>query len=474
MSSGSPQRGAAELKQREGFLNGVSWSLFEETLVSAGMLKGPPEHRAHDEGRVLAMLVLTAIHDIMKVEELLPVVDAKVGGFSGYKAGEKISDHDSALGYILQHVPDALPSYFGLPKEQQAPVKFTQCSMEYNMGWLVQAEAPPGPLFGKFRQIIRDGGASPADVSFYFVHWLTDLAGAEPCPIEGCEKFVLKFPQRVLTSFLGSFDYVKRLESQTESQVFEEYLQWRWRDHSPPKEPGKGSVAQLRLAVMATGHAEEVLDAYERLPEAARDVLDAELARTGCRGQTYTLEHGPGRPGGPAFLVYYGPALLQKHMTGGHLYAALMVLSEVLKQARSLWPLEESAADISVTVRIDSIKDADLDALVSLPVGQCWALHRTNAKEAAVKKLILMGEDGSPEAADPASHRILRFEDVNPPRIAVWRGYRRAKQHVGPFCDEDSDDSPDHQLVAGSAGDLSPQPSRCCSFLGARRSGAVR
>ncbi|CAK0853902.1 unnamed protein product, partial [Prorocentrum cordatum] len=267
MSSGSPQRGAAELKQREGFLNGVSWSLFEETLVSAGMLKGPPEHRAHDEGRVLAMLVLTAIHDIMKVEELLPVVDAKVGGFSGYKAGEKISDHDSALGYILQHVPDALPSYFGLPKEQQAPVKFTQCSMEYNMGWLVQAEAPPGPLFGKFRQIIRDGGASPADVSFYFVHWLTDLAGAEPCPIEGCEKFVLKFPQRVLTSFLGSFDYVKRLESQTESQVFEEYLQWRWRDHSPPKEPGKGSVAQLRLAVMATGHAEEVLDAYERLPE---------------------------------------------------------------------------------------------------------------------------------------------------------------------------------------------------------------
>ena len=37
-----------------------------------------------------------------------------------------------------------------------------------------------------------------ADVAFYFVHWLTDLAGAEPSPLGGAEKLVLKFPHAVL------------------------------------------------------------------------------------------------------------------------------------------------------------------------------------------------------------------------------------------------------------------------------------
>ncbi|CAK0852907.1 unnamed protein product [Prorocentrum cordatum] len=57
--------------------------------------------------------------------------------------------------------------------------------MEYNMGWLVQAEAPPGALLRKFKQVVSAGQAKPEDVAFYFTHWFTDLAGAEPHPQDG-------------------------------------------------------------------------------------------------------------------------------------------------------------------------------------------------------------------------------------------------------------------------------------------------
>ena len=60
-----------------------------------------------------------------------------------------------------------------------------------------QAEAPPIALFGTFKEVIATGGAAHADIAFYFVHWLTDLAGAEPSPLAGSEKFVLKFPHAV-------------------------------------------------------------------------------------------------------------------------------------------------------------------------------------------------------------------------------------------------------------------------------------
>ena len=35
--------------------------------------------------------------------------------------------------------------------------------MDYNMGWLVQAEAPPSSLFKKFREVVISGSAAPED-----------------------------------------------------------------------------------------------------------------------------------------------------------------------------------------------------------------------------------------------------------------------------------------------------------------------
>eukprot|EP00439_Symbiodinium_sp_Y106_P077483 s1836_g16.t1 len=103
------RRKKEEIAKRQTFFNEVEWERIDELLHDAG----------HDEERVLAMLVLTAIHDIMKLVPLLPTVAPDHAPYRGYKVGETIHDHDIALSYVLDHYSYALPSYHELSKKQQ-------------------------------------------------------------------------------------------------------------------------------------------------------------------------------------------------------------------------------------------------------------------------------------------------------------------------------------------------------------------
>ena len=74
-------------------------------------------------------------------------------------------------------------------------VYLSQAKLGFNHGWLVQAEAPPWALFGSFKTLLESEDVPAHDVAFYFVHWLTDLAGAEPSgdgPMCGSLKFTTK------------------------------------------------------------------------------------------------------------------------------------------------------------------------------------------------------------------------------------------------------------------------------------------
>ncbi|CAK8988369.1 unnamed protein product, partial [Durusdinium trenchii] len=205
----------AEFQRRMSFYEQANWSAIEDLMRGAGLLT----KQGHDVERTLAMLVLMTIHDIMKLDILRPTV--LMNEFCGYKSGEVIGDHDIALSYVLERCPEALPSFAGLLPELQECIRFTHCKLDYNMGWLVQGEAHPGALFRAFRQVIleRPKETSSKDVAFYFVHWFADLAGAEASPLTGCEKFVLKFPLHVLSSFIDSFPVVWKLGPLTETQV---------------------------------------------------------------------------------------------------------------------------------------------------------------------------------------------------------------------------------------------------------------
>jgi len=407
--STTPPRPPEELRKRQAFLEQTKWEEFDQLFVDAGLLwktgsvsptgTPTPSRRcagdmSHDIDRTLALLVLTAIHDIMKVSALCPTVAEGCGPWCGYQVGEKIHDHDAALGYVLQNLPDALPSFAMLPRAQRRTLKFTQCKMDYNMGWLVQAEAPPGALFGKFKKVMESGEATAADVAFYFVHWITDLAGAEPCPQEGCEKFVLNFPQRVLASFLSSFSIVQHLSSMTETQVFEEYLLWRWQtcegNGLGPAPNGQGSIARLRLVIMAQGSTQQVLNAFRLLPAEDAAVLEEELMRTGCEGQVFQREGRSPSNAGPALLVYYAPALMQKAGKADPL-GAMTVLADIFRQARSLFPLSPERAGETAIIRIDMLKDLEVKSVRQQATpGEVWVLQKVSSKDAQVRRVNLV------------------------------------------------------------------------------------
>jgi hypothetical protein len=421
-----------EWERRSAFHRDAEWASLEQLVVNAGLLeeatagandfsrkrsflalasKKAKDTRRHNEDRTLGMLVLTAIHDIMKTVQLLPTVSRKhvTGSFRGYKVGEVINDHDAALAYVLEYYPNVLPSFAALPREQQDSVKFTQSKMEYNMGWLVQAEAPPGALFRKLRRVVASGQASTQDLSFYFTHWFTDLAGAEPFPQEGCEKFVLKFPKAVLNQFLLSFNIVQNigLQGSTETQVYEDYLAWRWDSHKPslgPAPQGKGAIARMRLVTMAQGDSAAVLRAFDTLPAQDREVLSDELGQVDIWNQNWSREESEQK--GPAILVYYAPALMQKAGKEDPL-RALRVLAEVFRQARALWPLSEEARSWWVSVRVDQLKELPLGDVEQPKDGHVWAVGKLTSREGAVQ-LTPCSEVGKADWA--ASHAVMDLQ----------------------------------------------------------------
>ena len=139
----------SEEKQRQ-FLESTHWDELLDLLCNAGLLT---RAAGSDDGadvytvdveRTLAMLVLTAVHDIMKVELLMPTVQQVHAPYQGFTAGERIHDHDQALGYVLDFYGGSLPSFDALLPEQRRVVRFTQARLGFNHGWLVQVRVQQG------------------------------------------------------------------------------------------------------------------------------------------------------------------------------------------------------------------------------------------------------------------------------------------------------------------------------------------
>mmetsp|Transcript_5264 Transcript_5264/g.12606 ORF Transcript_5264/g.12606 Transcript_5264/m.12606 type:complete len:977 (+) Transcript_5264:200-3130(+) len=390
-----------QVDKRINFKKNAQWDFFHKLLMDAGLIVEKKERGLFKsqaklqvcEKRLVSLLALTAMHDIMKMSMILPEVQKQHAPFHGYAAGDTVGDHDHALSYIMEQYPDLLPSFRGLEEAERRSVHFTQCNLSFNHGWFVQAEAPPGAIFTKFREaLIKDQKSKigRSDVALYFVHWLTDLAGAEPSPLAGCEKFVTKFPLPVLNSFLRSFEFVERIATESESEVMEEYLQMRWMENDPPLgalPSGESAIAQMRLLCMAQMTAPAVLRAFGTLTQEDKDTLNLEMSRTGCDEQSFSQHLVPSNTmEGPAFLVYYGPAFLQ-NLGNDSAVMRLSVLAEIYRCARDLWPPVAAKAAVNVTIRIDVIKALSTTDLVEVVTkGDVWMLVKHNDAEAFIER----------------------------------------------------------------------------------------
>lgn len=445
---------------------GLSSALYAIRRPSAQLIGTPDKYWRHGHGtptpkfrdssswevdveRTVAMLVLTAIHDIMKVESLLPVVTAAHAPYRGFNAGDLINDHDVALAYVLESFGSALPSFALLPESQQRTICFTQAKIGFNHGWLVQAEAPPHALFSKFKEVILHERVRSQDVAFYFVHWLTDLAGAVPTPLQGSEKFVCQFPHFVLESFIHSFPVINDLAESNETRVFEAYLFQRWSElHGDlgPAPEGPDCIALMRLVVQAQGLVEQkaIVHAYKnQLGTEDRTILSKELCLTGIKGQTY---QAGGVSEGPAFLVYYSPAFL-RNVAKAEPLAALQILATVYRGARELWPcayrgamtlrrssLDGSIDDGTVTVRIDQLKDMTLEKLREAHLdGDRWYICRRNDLEGVVVRHAAREAVAPADLNDSAGFReldVIGCTDPNRPSGSAGNASFKHQQFV--------------------------------------------
>ena len=213
-----------------------------------------------------------------------------------------------------EHYSDAAPpsrNCLGL----QHTLQFAQVKLAFNHGWLVQAEACRG-----HSSSISSTPSKPtrrfalSDVAFYFVHWLVDLAGAEPTPLKGSEKFVLKFPHAILHSFISSFSIVGSLVSKTETQVFETFLNYKWAEvakdlGTPPTGPGAIALMRLVTQVQHLPLQQRLVSAWPQLDPDDQKVLAFEMSLTGVSDQSF--ERVASQMGGPSILVY-SPAFMSR------------------------------------------------------------------------------------------------------------------------------------------------------------------
>lgn len=246
------------------------------------------------------------------------------------------------------------------------------------------------------------------------MHWLTDLAGAEPTPLRGSEKFVIKFPHPVLHSFISSFSVVGSLVEKTETQVFEAYLLSKWKEVQStlgqlPSGPHAIALMRLIAQVQHLPLQQRLVSAWPGMEADDAAVLCFEMSLTGAPGQSY--ERHKSQQGGPSFLVYYSPAFMRT-ATRHDAAAGLRMLAEIYRQARSLWPFSPSDSGVNVTIRIDQIKDHTPEHITDgYQWGEGWVLDRRNLREAVVEHHTVYSLQG---ADMHCPKRILSFWNQKP------------------------------------------------------------
>ena len=153
----------------------------------------------------------------------------------------------------------------------------------------------------------------------------------------------------------------------TESEVVEDYLKARWQMSTPerPLPKDRSALALLRLAAMTQG-SNITHTAFNLMKKDDQELLALEMSRTGCRGQRYSTSL-KGEEMGPAILVYYGPALLQRYMHDeDKMCIAVASLCEIYRAGRKLWPARPEDAGKTVTLEISQVKATKIEDL-SLP-----------------------------------------------------------------------------------------------------------
>ena len=173
----------------------------------------------------------------------------------------------------------------------------------------------------------------------------------------------------------------------------------------------------MRLVIGAQEEACQsgIFEAFtKQLSKPEKHLLSCEMALSGVKGKRFKVSPGEEELGGdshgPTFLVYYAPQFMRQAGRSKEYAGALRVLAEVYRQARSLWPLCKEHADVTVTVRIEQMKDrAPSHIHQGHRWGDGWFLVKKNELEAIVEQRPIY-----------MINSIIEADDTNLRLLCLW------------------------------------------------------
>ncbi|KAF4652938.1 hypothetical protein FOL47_010776 [Perkinsus chesapeaki] len=230
-----------------------------------------------------AFLSFTAIHDLGKMSD-----------FRDDVVPHDIRDHDAALGYMMDHCTEVLPSYKSLSDDYKDLIR-TCLRVDFNFGQFLQGENLPANLVG-VKKLFKD--KSNDAMSFFLFHIFADMAGIMGAKSQEGSVFMT---ETMYNNFARGIEAIQELKTSSPEDVYDRFLLKR-AAQSFPNITNREDRAFARLVclcrIFRPSQTRPLQEVFYSLPMAKRGELVDYLNRDGIYNK-------------PAFLLYYAPAFME-------------------------------------------------------------------------------------------------------------------------------------------------------------------
>ena len=272
------------------------------------------------------ILAYTMINDLGKIKEFVENIETITG--------KQVKDHDEALLIALKTIPEKIPSFERLSKNNQNDI-INALDADFNLGQFVQGECLPANL-SKIKTI----GTRAMDL--YLAHMFYDVAGAAG---HVAPKGSLVMNDNVFNSYKQGIDSIRENVLNGEKEIYDSLLQKKAQDYNLPMNSDY-EKAIVRLALMSRAYtpkdAQEIKEAFSQLSKDEQQNLVEGLSKDGISNK--------------GILLYYSPAFIQ-NMINSTSDSKIEMLS---KAYRVMSKIYANKTDESVKEQVQIISLADI------------------------------------------------------------------------------------------------------------------
>ncbi|MBQ8847410.1 MAG: dual specificity protein phosphatase family protein [Candidatus Gastranaerophilales bacterium] len=228
-----------------------------------------------------AILAFTMINDLGKIKEFVQNIESLMK--------RPVKDHDEALLMALKTIPDEIPSFSRLTKNNQNDI-INSLDADFNLGQFVQGECLPANL-------AKIGTVGKRAMDLYLVHMFYDVAGAAG---HVASNGSLVMNNNVFNGYMQGIESIQQKISQGLNETYDDFLNKKASDYNLSIDsPEEKSL--VRLAILSRAYtpndAQEVIEAFSKLNKEEQYDLLKGLSKDGINQK--------------GVLLYYAPAFIQ-------------------------------------------------------------------------------------------------------------------------------------------------------------------